>query len=197
MVLGSLVTAMSLASGVLLLLAPGPVTPFTAVTLQSIDRGPSGGQDRLFELSNPEHDWQTIVIHDSGLQSGSARQLDRLHHQQGRGGLGYHFVINNGQGESDGLIEMGFRWQQQFAGAYVEGPNAEWFNRHGIGICLVGDVDERRPSQAQLRELAWLVRQLQQAYQIPRGAVHVNVGSRPDAFPEAWFRQQLLDIPAP
>ncbi|MEX1016201.1 MAG: peptidoglycan recognition family protein [Phycisphaeraceae bacterium] len=190
---------MSLASSVLLLVEPGPTSPFTGVTLQSIDRGPTTSNDRLFDTATAQHDWQAIVIHDSGAAAGNARQLDQLHEQQGRGGLGYHFVINNGQGETDGLIELGFRWQHQFAGNYVQGPNAEWFNRHGVGIAMIGDADQQRMTRAQLRELVWLVRQLQRAHNIPRAAVHVDVGrgGDSDAFPHAWFRQQLLDIAGP
>lgn len=188
---------MSLASSVLLLLEPGPMASFGGVTLQSIDRGPTPSDDRLFDTASPRHDWQAIVIHDSGQPAGNAASLDQLHQQQGRGGLGYHFVLNNGQGEADGLIEMGFRWQHQFAGAFVDGPDADWFNRNGIGICLVGDADDQRMTRDQLRELVWLVRQLQQTHNIPRDAIHVDVGQagNPEAFPHAWFRQQLLDIP--
>ncbi|MFA9478308.1 peptidoglycan recognition family protein [Phycisphaerales bacterium AB-hyl4] len=198
-VLGALIVGMSLASSVLLLLEPGPMAPFAGVTLQSIDRGPTSSNDRLFDTASPQHDWQAIVIHDSGQPEGNAHTLDRLHDQQGRGGLGYHFVLNNGRGADDGLIELGFRWQHQFAGAYVEGEDASWFNRNGIGICLVGDADNQRMTRAQLRELVWLVRQLQQAHNIPRDAIHIDVGQAAgdEAFPFAWFRQQLLDIPTP
>lgn len=188
---------MTAASSVLLVIEPGPSAPFAGVTLQSINRGPAASAtDRLFDTAAPAQPWKSIVIHDSGSLTGDARQLDRLHEQVGRGGLGYHFVINNARGEGD--IEAGFRWQHQFAGAYVEGENAAWFNRNAVGICLIGDAEQQRFTRTQLRELVWLVQELQREHQIPREAVFVDVGSfdNPGSahFPEAWFRQQLRDI---
>lgn len=186
---------MTLTSGLLLVLEPGPVAPTSGVTLQSIDRT-MAPQERLFETAQPPHPWKAIVIHDSGSLSGSSRTINEAHEKAGRGGLGYHFVVNNGNGQDDGLIELGFRWQRQFAGSYVEGQNADWFNQHAIGICLIGDADRRRFTESQLRELIWLVQQLQAKFNIPADAVFVEVGSNGDQtkklFPEAWFRSQLL-----
>lgn len=194
-VLGALVSGMTLASGVLLILEPGPVAPWSGITLQSINRV-STPEQVLFETAGEEADWQAIVIHDSGTLAGSSRTLNDEHERMGRGGLGYHFVINNGTRQEDGLIEVGFRWDRQFAGDYVTGENADWFHRHAISICLVGDIDRERLTSAQLRELTWLVEQLQQRYNIPRDAVYVNVGSGDETtgetnFPHDWFQQQM------
>ncbi len=193
-VIGALVGGMTLASGVLLVLEPGPVAPWSGITLQSINRV-STPEQVLFDTAGDPVAWKAIVIHDSGTLAGSSRTLNDQHERLGRGGLGYHFVINNGSRQSDGLIEVGFRWTRQFAGDYLTGDNADWFHANAIGICLVGDVDRQRLSRAQLRELAWLVEQLQQRYDIPRDAVYVDVGSGDDAeFPHDWFQQQLSPI---
>lgn len=185
---------MTLTSGLFLLMQPQPVAPFTGITLQSIDRQIEPEQ-RLFNVAQPNN-WQGIVIHDSQSLHGSSRLLNQVHEQAGRGGLGYHFVINNGTGVADGTIEMGFRWHHQFAGAFVEGDGADWFNRHAIGICLIGDADQQRFTDAQLRELVWLVQRLQKRFDIPREAVYIQLGGS-DAparyFPHTWFRRQLLD----
>ena len=195
-VIGTLVAGMTLASGVLLVLEPGPVAPWSGITLQSINRV-STPEQRLFDTAGDEVDWQAIVIHDSGTLAGSSRTLNDQHERLGRGGLGYHFVINNGSRQRDGLIEVGFRWSRQFAGHYLTGERADWFHTNAIGICLVGDVDRQRLSRAQLRELAWLVEQLQQRYDIPRDAVYVDVGtgdSDQAVFPHDWFQQQIAPI---
>lgn len=184
---------MTLTSALLLVLEPGPVAPPSGVTLLSTDPI-TQPKDRLFDI--PEaRDWKAIIIHDSGTLQGSSRTINALDEQLGRGGLGYHFVINNGTGQSDGLIEVGFRWQRQFSGAYLEGEGADWYHRHAIGIDLIGDGDREPFTQAQLRELVWLVQQLQARFHIPRAAVYVEVGAKQGLaryFPEAWFRQQLL-----
>lgn len=195
-VLGSLIGGMTLISGLLLVLEPGPVAPLSGITLTSVDVS-GRPADRLFG-SAPSHAWQAIVIHDSNTLQGSSRTLNELHEKMGRKGLGYHFVINNGRGEADGLIEVGFRWTRQLPGAYVEGQGAEWFNRNAIGICLIGDTDRQPLTQAQLRELVWLVQQLQRQYNIPGDKVVVQMGEQASVtFPHLWFRQQLLNPTLP
>ena len=194
LVLGSLALGMTLTSALLLSLEPGRVAPMTGVALTSIDDRVEP-QETLFQVAQPRQ-WQAIYIHDSLTVEGSASQLSQLHRQMGRAGLGCHLVINNGHGEADGLIEVGFRWQRQLEGDYLEGgAAATWFNDNAIGICLVGDADRQSFSKAQLRELVWLVRQLQSRFDIPADRVYVRIGTSPDGlsanFPHAAFEQQL------
>ncbi len=103
--------------------------------------------------------WTSIVIHHSGTKSGSARSFDEYHRFQ-RGwthGLGYHFVIGNGNDQGDGVIVAGPRWKQQQAGAHA---NSTEYNEHGIGICLVGNFDEAPPTPAQLSAVRALIARL-------------------------------------
>jgi hypothetical protein len=195
-VLTALVVGMSVISSLLMVLEPGPVAPISGITLQSIDHNqPVQPEEKLFDISSPLG-WQAIVIHDSGTPEGSSQTINLIHQRMGKGGLGYHFVINNGSMQDDGLIEVGFRWQRQFVGAYLEGVGANWFNLHAIGICMVGDADDGGFTKAQYRELVWLVQQLQKRFNISREAVFVEVGSGQNGpsqlFPHGWFRQQLL-----
>lgn len=196
-VLGTLVAAMTVTSGLLRLLEPGRVAPLNGVTLQSVQGGPSP-EARLFNTSARARDWQAIVIHDSGKLTDSAKAIAHRHEQLGREGLGYHFVINNGKGEeNDGVIEVGYRWEHQSSGHYLaDGPDSEFFHDNAVSICLAGDASREPFTRAQLRELVWLVQTLQQRFDIPAEAVYVQVGS---ALPEeadlpqlAWFREQLL-----
>lgn len=194
--LASLVFGMTSVSALLLVLEPGPVAPLSGVTLRSIDDTSSAeaAADRLFETPDAL-DWRAIVIHDSGSAIGSSQSINRVHDQLGRGGLGYHFVVNNGSDEVDGLIEVGFRWQRQMIGGYLEGDGSDWYHRHAIGVCLIGNADRSAPTEAQMRELVWLVRQLQARFGIADDRVLVQVGGDPARgsvlFPEATFRDQL------
>jgi hypothetical protein len=194
-VLASLVIGMTLTSGVLLVLEPGPVAPLSGVTLQSIDRSSlESPADRLFNTAEPR-DWQGIVIHDSGAEVGSAETLRRWHRKLGRGGLGYHFVVNNGSKREDGLIELSDRWRNQQAGAYLTGEGSERFNRRYVGISLIGAGQREEFTRNQMQELAWLVRKLQQRYDIDPAHIHVDIrqGEGPaGTFPHAWFRKQLI-----
>ena len=86
-------------------------------------------------------DWRRIVLHGSGAGHGNARLLDRYHAAVRGQDQVYHFVIGNGSGAADGLIEAGRRW----ASAPAEDKDIE--------VCLVGDFNERAPSKAQMEAL--------------------------------------------
>jgi len=110
--------------------------------------------------------WRYIVVHHSATARGNAASFGRSHRQRGWDELGYHFVIDNGDGGPDGRIEVGSRWTKQKWGAHTGGtPNNE-YNNHGIGICLVGDFSHKMPSRAQIASLERLARQLASKYRI-------------------------------
>lgn len=115
-------------------------------------------------------DWRYIIIHHSATEAGSAAAFDRFHHARGWGGLAYHFVIDNGRGAPDGLLEVGGRWEKQETGAHTRSPGGR-YNAHGIGICLVGNFMTQRPTRAQLRSMDSLVTKLMTEHDIP--ASHV------------------------
>lgn len=101
--------------------------------------------------------WTDIVIHHSASRSGGAVAFDRYHRTvQKWDELGYHFVIGNGTDTRDGQIEVGGRWTKQKHGAHCKTPD-NYYNEHGIGICLVGDFSRTRPTPAQLASLQRLL----------------------------------------
>ena len=112
--------------------------------------------------------WRHIVIHHSATTAGSAAAFDKAHRNRGWDELGYHFVIDNGQGGSDGRIEVGSRWRKQKWGAHTGGTPSNEYNNHGIGICLVGTFTTSMPTPAQLAAMRRLVESLMPAYNIPR-----------------------------
>ncbi|MEJ7595664.1 MAG: peptidoglycan recognition family protein, partial [Planctomycetaceae bacterium] len=89
-----------------------------------------------------ETEWQYIVIHHTATESGSVESIheEHLNRRDAEGnpwlGIGYHFVIGNGQGMPDGTVQATFRWQEQIQGAH---SGSEVFNARGIGICLIGN----------------------------------------------------------
>ena len=117
--------------------------------------------------------WHGILVHHSASEGGSLAEIDNWHKKRGWDGVGYHFVINNGHGESNGKIEVGFRWHEQREGAHcrVRTGDANYWNEHTIGICLVGDLNKRNASGAQYASLAELVRFFQGRYRIGNGEV--------------------------
>jgi len=189
------------AVGALLLLSddgsiPGMPAPAMAVASQN-DRA-DGGIRAVLSTSVPlDHErWTSIVIHDSGATSGSPETIGKEHENQGLRGLGYHFVIANGRGAPDGQIHVGYRWDQQLMGAHTAGPNADLYNRHAIGICLVGDGDRRGFSDTQLERVTDLVRTLCDEFKIAPDQVFLDRDVAPTTspgrlFPEAEFRARL------
>lgn len=108
-------------------------------------------------------------MHHSSENRGNADMYDRAHRQRGWDELGYHFVITNGRGGTDGTVEVGPRWKAQKHGAHVRiSPDDDnYWNRFGIGICLVGNFNNSLPTERQMQSTAHLIAYLQQQYDIP------------------------------
>ena len=198
---------MTLTSGLLLLLEPGPIR-LSGVSLQNVDNAHrSVDPEALLFDTKPAPDprrWSQIIIYHSASQTGSAAQIHDVHTDMGLGGLGYHFVINNGSGGQDGEIEIGYRWINQRVGAHAFGPNRDWANRHAIGICLIGDPQRQAITRTQFDQLVWIVQRLQAHFNIDAGNVVVygspsgDEATGPgDHFPVGSFRSQLLTRAAP
>lgn len=116
-----------------------------------------------------ETEWQYIVIHHSATESGSVETIhaEHLNRRDAEGnpwlGIGYHFVIGNGQGMPDGTVRATFRWNEQIHGAH---SGSEVFNARGIGICLIGNFEDTHPSKAQMNSLKSLVKELAARHRI-------------------------------
>jgi N-acetyl-anhydromuramyl-L-alanine amidase AmpD len=209
----SFAAAMTAVTGLLLLGDNGSPTPYpavspTLVSIQGADR-PSAIDPR--EAPVDRERWRAIVIHHSGAPAGDASSIERVQLSQGLTGLGYHFIVGNGQGLGDGMVHVGYRWNRQLPGAHVAArtetgsgvarasfgaADADMFNRHSIGICLVGNGNRRPFTDRQIRELVSLVQSLQDQFGIPASAVRLHsdlsgIESPGKNFPVAEFESQL------
>lgn len=121
--------------------------------------------------SAPAREWQYVVIHHTATNSGSVESINDSHvkNKDKNGnpwlGIGYHFVIGNGQGMADGSIEPTFRWRTQIQGAHAGSSNKD-YNERGIGVCLVGNFENAPPTPAQRKSVRLLVQTLKREYQI-------------------------------
>lgn len=117
----------------------------------------------------PSHKWRYIIIHHSATHEGSSLTFNKYHQSKGWDGVGYDFIINNGKsGKPDGFIEITPRWLKQLDGAHC---HASDMNTKGIGICLVGNFNEERPTKEQMASLAYLVNELRSYYKIPKSKI--------------------------
>jgi len=143
--------------------------------------------------------WTSIVIHDLGSSNGDPDSIHRQHLSYGYQGLGYHFVIGNGNGMDDGVIHAGYRWNEQLPGVHTAGANADYHNQHSIGICLVGNGDRRPFTDRQMASLINLIQRLQRELDIPASEVYLHRDVADDADPPIsspgryFARSRLLD----
>lgn len=106
--------------------------------------------------------WRYIVCHHSAIEAGNAEIYGKAHERRGmEHGLAYHFVIGNGIDSGDGEIEIGPRWQQQLRGGHVRSTTV---NDSGIGICLVGNMENHAPTRRQRQAMNELIDFLRQGY---------------------------------
>jgi hypothetical protein len=100
--------------------------------------------------------WQYIVVHHSGVDTGTVKGMDHYHRdvRHMENGLAYDFVIGNGSGMGDGEIAVSRRWTLQLDGGHLA---SEAQNKIALGICLVGNFDEHPPTSKEMESLRALV----------------------------------------
>jgi N-acetyl-anhydromuramyl-L-alanine amidase AmpD len=193
--------AMTLSTGLLALRdAQGP-SGFLLTSVDLVGNRPAA--DFIFDIEKPldRKRWTGIVIHHLGDPAGDPESITRRHLSKGYQGLGYHFLIGNGNGLGDGVIHVGYRWNQQQPGAHVPGRSqlASHHNQHSIAICVIGNGDRRPFTDRQMAQLASLVQRLQAQLKIPARNVRLHRDLVPQTsnpgtfFPAAQFQEQLLE----
>ena len=117
--------------------------------------------------------WRYIVIHHSAVNEGTLQGLDRYHREERHmeNGLAYHFLIGNGHGMGDGVIGVGNRWKKQLDGGHLHSAAQ---NQMAIGICLIGNFDQAKPTEKQLQSLEALTRTLMKHCQLSASAVKTH-----------------------
>lgn len=166
----------------------GPMSPG-----QAAERTTSASVQQLLadidETREPRA-WKYIVLHHSAAGTGSVESIDAAHKQRLDAdgmpwrGIGYHFVIGNGDGMPDGEIQPTFRWREQCDGAHA---GVAQFNQLGVGICLIGDFESTPPTHAQLAALDRLIIALRQEYGIDETRILAHRDLKPTACPGGQF----------
>jgi len=139
--------------------------------------------------------WTRITVHHSaeayapvldGSAASSAQAIRRIqqHMMNGLdyGDIGYHFVI-----DPEGRVFEGrsMAWQ----GAHAAGSN----NIENIGVCVLGNFEEGRPTPQALVSLQSTLNHMRQRYRIPRSGVVAHGDLKNTLCPgrslTAWLRQ--------
>ncbi len=104
-----------------------------------------------------ERSWTHIIVHHTGAEEKDAEQVRRYHLSLGWRDIGYHYVI-----ERDGRVVPGR--SLGLPGAHCK---AAGMNFKGIGIAVLGNLNNHPPLPSQEEALENLVRGLQQRFGIP------------------------------
>ena len=116
--------------------------------------------------------WLYTVVHHSAIEDGNAAIYGAAHERRGmEHGLAYHFVIGNGRDSGDGEIEIGPRWTKQLRGGHVRNTKV---NDTGIGICVVGNMENHPPTARQHAALFGLIDYLRAGRVSTRNKVTVH-----------------------
>jgi hypothetical protein len=187
--LGMLVASLVVGTVALVLMETQPAAPVVQVPLEALAQEDAAAAD--LQLIRQTDDgiriqyirWRNIVIHDTGRDGPEvAGQC--------------HFLIGQGEILDDGQALPTSLWRRQMTGDHVHVPGFDYAS-DSIGICLLGDLREDRPTRQQMERLVGLVRALQSTCAIPRDRVYVHgdlgqSGCPGGNFPAAAFRRRLI-----
>ncbi len=111
----------------------------------------------------------SIIIHCSATKAGQdigKKEITQMHLQRGFSTIGYNYVIR-----LDGTVEVGRSLTIDGAHCNSKGFSGVSYNKHSIGICYIGGLDEHgKPADTrtpeQKKALAKLIKELCGKYQI-------------------------------
>ena len=190
----ALAGAMTAGVGLLSLLDPGSPARTGGVSLSPL-MAVSGtrGVEAVLQTRNPIEDgrWTSIVLVHSGSPVGSPAAIEESHRAVGYDGLGFHFVVGNGAGMSEGQIHVGYRWMDQLDGAQLAGLAGS--SKGIVEVCLVGDGDRRPFGKEQLLRAAQLVSTLADNLGIPPESVVLHQDLAQTSSPGRFFPRQAFE----
>jgi N-acetylmuramoyl-L-alanine amidase len=180
----------------------GGASPSAIASVPVIARSSWGAMPAHVEhMDRNEGGWRRITVHHSaepnpppldGSVSESAAAVRSIQkaHMEGKdthyGDIGYHFLI-----DPFGRVFQGR--EMMWRGAHAHGDN----NIQNIGVCLIGNFEEERPTKAALDALRRMLDQLRKQYNIPRSAVvgHSDLWNTecPGRYLEPWVHEYAHD----
>ena len=97
-----------------------------------------------------------IAVHHSQRKIDSVKRIKNLHIKiRGWEDIGYHYLI-----DKKGKIYFGR--SEKFIGAHVFG-----YNKNSIGLCLIGNFDEEKPTKKQIQTLIKFLKEKVRKFKIP------------------------------
>lgn len=107
--------------------------------------------------------WKYIVIHHSAGDFGSIEFIQKVHRERQSkdpiDAIPYHYLIGNGNGLGVGEVASDWRKELNIWGAHVSVNNTDR-NLRGLGICLIGNFEEKTIHRLQYKSLVTLTKSL-------------------------------------
>lgn len=177
--------------------APQPRTPQPAYTVQPdgvIPRRAWTGAGPIMALANPMNGISRITVHHDAMNSYGMRseadaaarlnKIRQMHVGRGWADIGYHYIID----------PAGRLWEGrpvQLQGAHVSDTN-----EHNLGIMVMGNFDEQRPTSEALATLDGFLADRMRAYRVPLSRVYTHQELKPTACPGRSLQAYMLDTRA-
>ena len=121
--------------------------------------------------------WKYIVVHHSAGNYGTIEFLQEVHRDRQAGdpidAIPYHYVIGNGNGLGMGQIASDWRQEVNIWGTHLSANNMAR-NFLGLGICLIGNLEETELPLPQFEALVSLTKSLMSRYDISAGNVGLH-----------------------
>ncbi len=167
-VLAALLVSMTTGAIVLMALGNNPPSagPFCLSSYYRLD--PVEKAIRSQATQNPDR-WSSIEIYYSGTKAGSIEQLVSLGGLASPDDINCHFVVCNGLGGGDGLIQPTAKWQKQWS--IVPGRN--WYgNGQTVRVCIIADGKTAPPTDYQVKRIEALIDGLCRKFHIRSESVY-------------------------
>jgi hypothetical protein len=126
--------------------------------------------------------WRKIEIDYSGTESGNIEQLASLSNADSPEHVNYHFIICNGNGGHDGLIQPSEKWQRQSPILPGQSRCDDTFfcatpTAQTIYICVIADNETSFPTDFQIKRTEELVEGLCRKFNIQPESI---------SYPDSW-----------
>lgn len=112
-----------------------------------------------------ENVWNRAEIYFSDTAAGSIEDISKFSGGDDADSVNFHFIICNGVGGKDGLVQATNRWKEQMPAM----PEKGWYGSpQTIRICVIGDGVKVMPTDAQLKRTSSLVETLSRKFSIDK-----------------------------
>lgn len=130
------------------------------------------------------HHTTVLPVYKNKSNAEIVKSIFNFHrHNKGWADIGYHYLIG-----SDGTVYQGR--QEKFQGAHAGSNN----NKYNLGIALIGDFTQQRPTRQQLQTLEILISEKVRAHNISPDHIYGHKDLKSTECPGLYLYQELQSI---